>query len=150
MTDPTSLEARVRDSFDRQATMALIGARLAYVGKGEVTLELPFDARLTQQHGFLHAGISSTLMDTAAGYAAYTLMPAEAEVLTVEFKVNLLRPAKGALFQATGRVLKPGRSLMVVEARLVAAEAPDRPLALLNATMMVVLDRPDVAPASKL
>lgn len=140
----------MRDSFDRQATMALIGARLAGVAKGVVTLELPFDARLTQQHGFLHAGISSTLMDTAAGYAAYTLMPAEAEVLTVEFKVNLLRPAEGALFQATGRVLKPGRSLMVVEARLVAAEVPERPLALLNATMMVVQDRPDVAPASKL
>lgn len=120
--------------------MQLLGVTVRAVHPGEVMLEMPFDPRLTQQNGFLHAGMSATVLDTAAGYAALTLMPEGADVLTVEFKVNLLRPARGKAFRASARVIKPGRTLMVAEAHLTATEAPDRPLALLNATMMVIAD----------
>ncbi len=112
--DP-DFEARVRDSFARQAIMDLIGARLSRVEPGLVEIELPYRADLTQQHGFFHAGITSTIADSAGGYAAYSLMPADASVLTTEFKINLLAPAEGELLRALGRVLKPGRLLTVCE-----------------------------------
>lgn len=96
--------ARVRESFGRQRVMATLGARIVHLAPGEVHLELPFRAELTQQHGYLHAGIVTTLLDSACGYAAFSLMPADATVLSVEFKVNLLAPAAGEKLLARGRV----------------------------------------------
>ena len=119
--DP-DFEARVRDSFARQGIMELIGARLTRVEPGLVEIELPYRADLTQQHGFFHAGITSTIADSAGGYAAYSLMPAEASVLTTEFKINLLAPADGELLRARGRVVKPGRTLTVCEAEVFAVK----------------------------
>lgn len=109
----TSIEKRVKDSFARQTMMVTIGASITRVEDGEVTIELPFRSDLTQQHGFLHAGVVSMIVDTACGYAALTRMPASAAVLTVEYKVNFLSPAEGEKLIARGRVLKPGRTLMV-------------------------------------
>src|SRR5882724_3925195 len=110
--DP-DFEARVRDSFARQRVMATLGARIIRVAAGEVDLELPFREDLTQQHGFLHAGIVTTLVDSACGYAALSLMDRESAVLSVEYKVNLLAPAVGDRMRAVGRVIKPGRTLLV-------------------------------------
>lgn len=109
-SDP-NFQARVRASFAQQRVMRLIGARLARIEPGVVEIELPFRDDLTQQDGFFHAGITSTIADSAAGYAAYTLFPAESAVLTVEFKINLLAPADGERLVAVGRVVRPGRTL---------------------------------------
>ncbi len=140
--DP-DFERRVRASFDRQAVMATFRARLVRVGPGEVDIELPFRAELTQQHGFLHAGIVTTLMDSACGYAALSLMEPGAAVLSVEFKVNLLAPARGSRFLASGRVVRAGRTVAVVsgEFRAVEAEPPGSLLAMMTGTMMSVRDR---------
>ena len=100
--DP-DFEQRVRTSFARQAAMATLGARLSRVEPGHVEIELPFRPDLTQQHGFLHAGVVTSVMDSACGYAAMSLMEPGAAVLSVEFKVNLLAPARGDLFRASGR-----------------------------------------------
>lgn len=117
MTDYQAQDAqfqeRVRESFARQKVMALIGASLRTVQPGLVEIALPFHENLTQQHGYFHAGIVSTVADSACGYAALTLMPEGREVLSVEFKVNLLRPAAGDMLVARGQVLKPGRTLTV-------------------------------------
>src|SRR5215216_6136815 len=99
-------DARVRASFARQRAMHTIGARIVRVEPGEVELELPFRDDLTQQHGFLHAGIVTTLVDSACGYAALSLLDREAAVLSVEFKVNLLAPAVGDRLRAVGQVIK--------------------------------------------
>ena len=114
--DP-EFEVRVRSSFARQAVMSTIGARLMRVGPGEVDIELPFRHELTQQHGFLHAGVVATIVDSACGYAALTLMPPGAAVLTAEYKVNLVAPAAGEAVVARGRVLKGGRTLTVARGR---------------------------------
>jgi uncharacterized protein (TIGR00369 family) len=106
----------VRESFGKQAAMVSLGAELIKVAPGVVEIELPYRADLTQQNGFMHAGIITTIADSACGYAAYTLMPADSDVLSVEFKVNLMRPGKGARFVAVAEVLKPGRTLTVVRA----------------------------------
>jgi uncharacterized protein (TIGR00369 family) len=105
---------RVRTSFGRQAAMATLGVTMASVEPGEVVLELPFRPDLTQQHGFLHAGVLTSVMDSACGYAALTLMEPGVAVLSVEFKVNLLAPARGDRFRAIGRVLRAGRTVTVV------------------------------------
>ncbi|HEX6188617.1 MAG TPA: PaaI family thioesterase [Pyrinomonadaceae bacterium] len=110
----------VANSFAQQPIMSLIGARLALVEPGIVEIELPFRADLTQQDGYLHAGVITTVADSAAGYAAYTLMPAGSRVLSIEFKVNLLRPARGELFVARAEVIKAGRTLTVVRADVFA------------------------------
>lgn len=104
---------RIHDSFARQPVMATIGATLTGVMPGEVTIELPVRSDLTQQHGFVHAGIVTLIVDTACGYAALTRMPPAAAVLTVEFKVNFLSPAIGEKLVARGWVIKPGKTLMV-------------------------------------
>ena len=109
----TSIEKRVRDSFARQTAMETIGASIAKVEPGEVTIELPFRPDLTQQHGFIHAGVVTMIVDTACGYAALTRMPASAAVLSAEYKINFLSPAEGEKLIARGRVLKPGRTLTV-------------------------------------
>jgi uncharacterized protein (TIGR00369 family) len=139
--DP-AFEARVRASFQRQAFMATLGANLTAVSPGQVTIELPFRPDLTQQHGFLHAGVVTSVIDSACGYAALTLMDPAAAVLSIEFKVNLLTPATGALFRATGKVIRAGRTLTVCTGELEAVA--DRPtlIAVMQATMMTVRDRP--------
>ncbi|MES2669518.1 MAG: PaaI family thioesterase [Pseudomonadota bacterium] len=115
--DPAFAE-RVRGIFDAQALMRTLGATLLRVAPGDVEIGFDFNADFTQQNGFLHAGVTATLVDTACGMAATTLMPAGADVLSVEFKVNLLRPADGARFVASGRVIKPGYTLMVTHGDL--------------------------------
>lgn len=140
-SDPT-FASRVRASFAKQRMLATIGTTLERVEPGEVELRLPFRDDLTQQHGFLHAGAMTTVVDTACGYAALTLMPPGAAVLTVEFKVNLLAPGKGDAFVARARVLKPGRTLTVVAGDVHAVErGGERLVATMLATMMTVRDR---------
>ncbi len=131
---------RVRRSFAKQSAMQTFGVRLARVEPGAVDLALPFRADLTQQHGFLHAGVVSAVVDSACGYAALSLMDAGAAVLSVEFKVQLLAPAEGASFLATGRVLRAGRTLTVVTGEF--RNDADVVVAVLNGTMMAVRDRP--------
>jgi uncharacterized protein (TIGR00369 family) len=104
-------EQRIRESFASQKFMTRIGASVVSVAPGEVVLELPYRDDLTQQNGFLHAGIVTSIVDVACGYAAYTLMPADSDVLSVEFKVNLMAPGAGERFHAIGRVLRNGRTL---------------------------------------
>ena len=130
--------SRVRESFARQRVMQHIGASLSRVEPGMVDIALPFREDLTQQNGFIHAGIVTTIADSACGYAAYTLMPAGTSVLSVEFKVNLLRPAAGESFVAEGRVIKPGNTLTVTRAD-VYAHTDDRPT--LVATMLATMIR---------
>jgi uncharacterized protein (TIGR00369 family) len=112
----SSFVAEVRRSFALQSIMQLIGAQLSRIDPGVVEITMPYRAELTQQNGYLHAGIVTTIADSACGYAAHTLMPAGSEVLSVEFKVNLLRPAKGDTFLARAEVIKPGKTLTVVKA----------------------------------
>lgn len=139
-------ESRVRESFERQRVMATIGASLTRVTPGEVVIELPFRADLTQQHGFMHAGIVTTIADSACGYAALSLMVPAAAVLTVEYKVNLVAPARGERMIARGRVLKPGRTLTVCWADVTAREGgTERPVATMLSTLMAVHERGDVA-----
>ncbi len=115
--DP-EFETRVRGSFSRQRIMDTIGARLTRVEPGAVEIELPVSPHVSQQHGYVHAGVVSTIADSACGYAALSLMPAGAGVLTAEFKVNLLAPAEGERLVASGRVVKPGRTLTVAQAEV--------------------------------
>src|SRR5262249_24902229 len=136
--DP-KVEKRCRESFARQKMMATIGASVASVKAGEDDLVMPFSESLTQQHGFIHAAAITALADTACGFAALSLMPEDAAVLTTEFKVNLLSPAKGERFIARGRVVKPGKKLMVCLGEVFAEEGGKRKqVALMTASMMVV------------
>jgi uncharacterized protein (TIGR00369 family) len=112
----SSFAAEIEESFALQSVMSLIGAELSMVAPGVVEITLPYRSDLAQQHGYLHAGMVTTIADSACGYAAYSLMPADSEVLSVEFKVNLLRPAKGEKFLAHGEVIKSGKTLTVVRA----------------------------------
>ena len=131
--------ARVTQSFNEQAVMQTLNAALTRVEPGEVQIEIPYQQSLTQQDGFLHAGISSTIMDSACGYAAFTLMPVEARVLTIEFKINLLAPASGEVFRAVGRVRKPGRSVFVAEGELYAGlDGEDKLVATMAGTLMAI------------
>ncbi len=130
-------EGRVRASFARQRVMGLMGARLSRVAPGEVAVELPFRADLTQQGGTLHAGVITAIADSACGYAALTLMPAGSEVLSVEFKVNLLRPAAGEQFVAEAKVIKAGKTLTVTRCDVYARSGGESKLvAMMTATMI--------------
>lgn len=111
-------DARVRSSFATQRFMATLGARITRVALGEVEIALDFRNDLTQQNGFLHAGVGASVLDSACGYAALTVMSPERNVLSVEFKVNMLAPASGAEFIAMGRVVKSGKTLVVVSGEL--------------------------------
>jgi uncharacterized protein (TIGR00369 family) len=136
---------RVRASFERQGVMGLLGARLTRVDPGLVEITVPFREDLTQQHGLFHAGVSTTVADSAAGYAAYTLFPADAAILAVELKINFLAPAKGEELIATGRVLKPGRTLTVNEMDVHCLQGGDRVLCARGIqTTICLLDRPDL------
>ena len=136
-------EARVRASFARQKVMAALGAELTEVMPGTVEIEMPFSAAYTQQHGFLHAGIISTALDSACGYAAFSLMPDNAGVLTIEFKVNLLAPGKGERFLFRGSVTKPGRTIIVADgqAYAFADDGEAKLIATMTGTMMTVVGR---------
>ncbi len=139
--DP-NFKGKVRQSFESQAVMATLNATLLEIDPGRVVIELPYQIALTQQNGFLHGGISATIMDSACGYAAHSLMPADAAVLTVEFKINLLAPARGERFRAVGQVRKPGKNLTLCEADLFAvATSGETLVATMTATLMAL--KPD-------
>jgi uncharacterized protein (TIGR00369 family) len=136
-----AFESRVRASFARQKVMSLIGAELARVVPGRVEIELAFRDDLTQQHGFFHAGIVGTIADSAGGYAAYTLMPAEASVLSVEYKMNLLSPADGERLVASGQVLRPGRTLTVCDLEVVVVKDRTRTVCARGIQTLICRDR---------
>ena len=133
-----SFAADIEGSFARQPIMNLLGATLSLVEPGVVEITLPYRADLAQQHGYLHAGVIATIADSACGYAAYSLMPAGSEVLSVEFKVNLLRPAQGETFVARAEVIKAGRTLTVVRADVfgIAGNADRELVATMQGTMI--------------
>ena len=136
-SNPNFIE-EIKDSFAKQTIMGLIGGELTLVEPGVVEISLTYRSDLTQQHGYVHAGIITTIADSACGYAAYTLMPPNSDVLAVEFKVNLLRPAKGEKFVARAEVIKSGRTLTVVRADVHALSNGGRRelVAIMQATMM--------------
>lgn len=126
--DRVAMTARIRASFDRQGLMRLIGAHLDHVEEGRVQITLPRRPEISQQHGYVHAGATSAIADSAGGYAALTMMPDGSEVLTVEYKLNLVAPAAGDLLEATGTVLKPGRTLTVCRLDVHAVQGETRTL----------------------
>ena len=135
-------DARVRRNFASQQAMATLGVSLTRVEPGTLELQMPYDAKFSQQNRFLHAGAVSAVLDTACGLASYTLMPADADILTVEFKINLLAPAKGQVFRFVGHVVKPGRTLVIAEGRAFANdEGREKLIAMMSATMMTMLRR---------
>lgn len=139
-------EQRVRDSFARQQVMSFLGAALDDVAPGYTQISLPYRPELSQQHGFFHGGIVGTIADSAAGYAGYTLMAADASVLTVEYKLNLIAPADGDRLIARGKVIRPGKNLVVAEADVfVSRNGADRQCAVLLQTLMCMHQRPDTA-----
>jgi uncharacterized protein (TIGR00369 family) len=133
---------RVTESFARQAVMRTIGAELTNVEYGVVEIEMPHSPALTQQHGFLHAGILSTALDSACGYAALSVMPEDSAVLTIEFKINLLSPGRGDRFLFRGEVTKPGSTIIVSDGRGYAiGDGPAKLIASMTGTLMVVRGR---------
>ena len=119
-TVDNNYKIRVTESFQRQDVMKTLNASILDIRPGEVELEFPYQPKLTQQHGFIHAGIISTVLDSACGYAAFSIMPEDAAVLTIEFKINLLSPARGDRFRAVGKVKKAGKTITVTEGELFA------------------------------
>ena len=137
-------EARVRASFGRQGAMHLIGARLSVLRPGYCAIELPFREDLTQQHGYVHAGIVGAIVDSAGGYAGFTLFPADASVLTVEYKLNLLAPAAGERLVAEAQVVKPGRTLAITRGEVYAEADGKRTLcAIMQQTLIVLAGKAD-------
>jgi uncharacterized protein (TIGR00369 family) len=143
--DP-DFEGRVRASFARQNAMRSIGAELVLVTPGIVEIEMPHSPDFTQQHGFLHAGLIATALDSACGFAAYSMMPADAGVLTIEFKINLLAPGRGVRFLFRGTVTKPGRTITVADGQAYAfeGEGEAKLIATMTGTMMRVTGRQGV------
>jgi uncharacterized protein (TIGR00369 family) len=145
MTQEEKVAARVSESFKKQQIMLLLGATLARVERGQVEIALPFREDLTQQHGFLHAGVVTTILDSACGYAALTVMPDDAGVLSIEFKTNLLAPAAGDRFIARGRVVRAGRTIVVCSGDVIALhdgrKGEEATVATMLATMLVVQGR---------
>ncbi|HMN64312.1 MAG: PaaI family thioesterase [Burkholderiaceae bacterium] len=146
LTTEPGFEQRVRDSFGRQPAMTLIGAQLVRVVPGEVEVVLPYRREITQQHGFVHAGMIGAALDSACGYAALTVMPAGTGILTVEYKLNCLAPGVGERIRLVGRVRKPGRTILLVEgeALAVAADGAERLVATMTATEMTIRGRDGV------
>lgn len=142
--------ARVAESFRRQAFMEFLGARLAAIEAGACSIELPFRPELAQQHGFFHGGVVGTLADNACGYASFTLAPAESSILTVEYKLNLMAPAAGDLLIARGRVIRPGRTLIVAQADVSVRrqDGLEKPVATALATLMLMAGMADEPPAA--
>lgn len=138
-------QSRVQNSFDRQQCMASLNITMSKIEAGKVELAMPYNKLYTQQHGFIHAGIISTALDSACGYAAFTLMDPAAAVLTVEYKINLLSPAKGEVFLFEAEVLKPGRTITVAEGKAYAFNGEEKKLiASMNGTLMAIMERNDI------
>lgn len=135
--------ARVRDSFARQSMMATMGADLTTTGPGHLTIQMPFHPGFTQQHGFLHGGAVASVLDSACGYAALSLMDADSAVLTIEFKINFAAPARGHSFRFAADVIKSGRTVILTEGRAtsLATDGSARLIATMTATMMAVRGR---------
>ena len=143
----TDFRERVIADFKRQKVMSTIGASLARVDAGEVEILLPFSESLTQQNGFLHAGIVTAIVDSACGYAAYSLMPKNASVLSIEFKINLCSPSIGEKFIAIGNVKKAGKTITVTEGEVWAFQGEKKKLtALMQGTMMTVFNMSSQSP----
>ena len=141
---PTQIDARVRNSFERQGFMRKLGVQLGAVAEGYCECSLRFDETMTQQHGFFHAGATTTIADNAAGYAALTMMPEDATVLTTEFKVNLLAPARGPAIVAKAKVIKPGRTLYVVQSDVYSIDGANEAHVLtMLATAMCMMNKAD-------
>ena len=139
----TRFEELVRESFTRQTIMTTIGATLESIETGRAVIALPYAKHICQQHGFLHAGVVTTIVDSACGYAAVTMMPENSSVLTVEFKVNLMAPAKGDRFIAVGRVVKAGRTLTVTQGEVIAFDGEAQStVAIITATMLRLEAKP--------
>lgn len=137
---------RVSRSFARQGAMRTLGAELTRVTPGVVEIELPFDMKLTQQHGILHAGVISAALDSACGYAAYTLIEPEASILTIEFKVNLMSPGRGDRFLFRGEITKPGSTIIVADGRGYAvSDGPAKLIASMTSTLMVIRGREGIS-----
>lgn len=136
---------RVQSSFDRQQVMVLLGAKVTRLAPGECEIQLPFKPELTQQHGYFHGGIIGTIADSAGGYAAFTLMPEDSSVLTIEYKMNLLAPGDGDLLIARGRVLKSGRTLVVSQVDAFVMKGGRETLcATMLETLMTMHGTPDI------
>jgi len=143
--DTGDFRERVRQSFDKQGAMAMLGAELTRVEPALVEIELPFDQKLTQQHGFLHAGVISAALDAACTYAAYTTVEPDVSILTIEFKVNLMSPGRGERFLFRGEITKPGSTIIVADGRAYAiGDGPAKLIASMTGTMMVIRGRQDV------
>ncbi len=139
----SDFQSRANASFERQTVMKTLGMKLNRVAAGSVEMEMPFHEEWTQQHGFMHAGIISTALDSACGYAAFTLMPADAAVLTIEFKINLLSPAAGERFLFRAEVTKPGRTITVADGQAfaVGVDGREKRIATMTGTLMAVIGR---------
>lgn len=131
------MEDRIKQSFGKQNLMQTLGAELVSIERGMVKIACSFSDTLTQQHGYFHAGVATSILDSACGYAALSMMPEKAEVLTVEFKVNFLRPAETSKLIAIGKVLKCGKTLVICEGE-VYDEAEERLIANMTATMITI------------
>ena len=144
--DPGDFQSRIEKSFASQGAMAMLGAELTRVERGSVEIEMPFDPKLTQQHGFLHAGVIAAGLDSACGYAAYTLIEPEASILTIEFKINLMSPGRGERFLFRGEITKPGSTIIVADGRAYAlGDGPAKLIASMSGSMMVIRGREDLA-----
>lgn len=135
-------EEVVRGSFARQGLMGHLGAELTRVTPGEVEIQVPYAQQLTQQHGFFHAGVGTTVVDSACGYAALSLMPAGSEVLSVEFKTNLLAPARGERLVARARVVKSGRTITVCQGEVYGVEGDRETHCATMVATMIRVDAP--------
>lgn len=145
-TGTAECDARIRSSFARQGLMRTLGATLGRIALGEVEIAMRPDPAVSQQHGFVHAGAVAAIADSAAGYAALSLMPADTGVLTAEFKINLVAPAAGDRIVARGRVVKAGRTLTLAQAEVFAESAGgEKLIALLTATLMAVRGRDGIS-----
>ncbi|MBN9455933.1 MAG: PaaI family thioesterase [Bosea sp.] len=140
--DETSVDRRIRTSFAKQGLMQTLGANLVHVSPGQVEIALTPRPEIAQQHGFVHAGAVSAIADSAAGYAALSVMPADRGILTTEFKINLLAPAAGTRIVARGKVVKAGRTLTLAQSEVLAEnDGKERLVALLTATLMTIEGR---------
>ena len=134
---------RIHASFAKQGAMTTVGARLTHLARGQVHLCFDWAPALTQQHGFIHAGMMATVLDSACGYAGLSVMPLEAGVLSIEFKINLLAPARGQYFHFLGRVIKPGRTITVCDGEAWGFDDGKKTLiATMHGTIMALFDRP--------
>lgn len=135
---------RVRESFERQGMMRHLGAEMVLVESGEVRIRMPYRPELTQQHGFFHAGATSAIADSAGGYAGFTLFPSGSSVLTVEFKINLVAPARGDYLEAVGKVVRYGRTLTICQLEVFGVTGDERTLvAIGQQTLMCLLGKPE-------